>query len=345
MKFDYQLRRYGVGVLGAAAFATASLLSTVAVGQQSMEMKIGFATINDIQHEAAKIFAADIEKATNGRIKGRLFPAAQLGGIPRQVEGVQLGTQEMFIGPPGFTVGLNPAVQVIDAPAIFDDRAHAERTLSDPTFRAKYLALTAPKGVEMISLHVYDFTWFATLSPIRTLDDLKGKKIRVLASKIESEAVAKWGGAGVPMDYAEVLNALAQRTIDGVRSSIVVMGGSKFFTVTKSITEDGTGLIPSVLMVSGIWLKGLPADLQAAVRQVGRDADAKVNAVGREMVANAEKLWRDNGAEVIKLSAADRKKLFDAVRPLGDQYLANNPATKEMYDLLKQTVEKTRTKS
>jgi C4-dicarboxylate-binding protein DctP len=345
MKASNRLHRYGAGALGAAAFAAASLASATAVAQQTYDMKIGFATINEIQHEAAKMFAAEIEKATNGRIKGRLFPAAQLGGIPRQVEGVQLGTQEMYIGPPGFTVGLNPAVAVIDAPGLFDDRAHAERALAEPSFHDKFIGLTSAKGIDIISLYVYDFTWIASLEPIRKIDDIKGKKIRVLASKIESETVAKWGAAGVPMDYAEVLNALAQRTIDGVRSSIIVMGGSKFFTVTKSITDDGTGLIPSSFLVSGIWLKSLPPDLQQTVRKVGRDLEPKINAVGREMAANAEKLWKDNGAEVIKLPEADRKKMFDLVRPLGDQMLSTNPATKDMYQLLKQAVDKTRMKS
>jgi TRAP-type C4-dicarboxylate transport system substrate-binding protein len=339
------LRRFGAGTIGAAAFATAALLSAAAAAQQTYDMKIGFATINEIQHDSAKMFAEEIEKVTNGRIKGRLFPAAQLGGIPRQIEGVQLGTQEMYIGPPGFTVGLNPAVQVIDAPGLFDDRAHAERALADPAFHDKFVQLVASKGIEIISLYVYDFTSIASIEPIRRIDDIKGKKIRVLASKMESETVAKWGGAGVPMDYAEVLNALAQHTIDAVRSSIVVMGGSKFFSVTKYITEDGTGLIPSSLLVSGIWLKSLPPDLQQAVRKVGRDLEPKINAVGRTFAANAEKLWKDNGAEVIKLPEADRKKLFDLVRPLGDQFLATNPATKDMYELLKKTVEKTRTKS
>jgi len=339
------MRRHGVGVLGAAAFATVSLLSTVAVGQQTYEIKIGFATINEIQHEAAKLYAADIEKATNGRMKARLFPAAQLGGIPRQIEGVQLGTQEIYIGPPGFMVGLNPAVQVIDAPGIFDDRGHAERTLADRMFRDKYDNLTSAKGVEIVTLYAYDFTWLATISPVRALDDLKGKKIRVLASKIETEAVGKWGAAGVPMDFAEVLNALQQRTIDGVRTSIVVMGGSKFFSVTKSITEDGTGMIPSAFLVSGVWLKSLPADLQAAVRKVGLEVEPQINVAGREMVANAEKLWKDNGAEVIKLSPAERKRMFDLVLPLGDQHLATNPATKDMYELLKRTVEKNRNKT
>ena len=52
---------------------------------------------------------------------------------------------------------------------------------------------------------------------------------------------------------------------------------------------------------------------------------------------NAEKLWQDNGAEVIRLSAADQKKFMDTVRPLGDEFLGQhkNEGVRNMYGLLK----------
>ena len=87
----------------------------------------------------------------------------------------------------------------------------------------------------------YGPTSFASLRPIRTLDDFKGRKIRVLASKMETALVGKLGATGVPMSYIEVLPGLSRKTIDGVRSSIIVMGGSKFFTVTKYITVVESG--------------------------------------------------------------------------------------------------------
>ncbi|MBM3487108.1 MAG: TRAP transporter substrate-binding protein [Alphaproteobacteria bacterium] len=332
--------RRAAATLGAAALV--ALLGAPAVAQQTFDMKIGYATINEIQHESARIFAEDIEKATNGRLKPRLFPASQLGGIPRMVEGIQLGTLEVLITPPAFLVGLNPAVQVLDAPAIYEDRGHAERVLADPSFREAYTGLTPSKGVIMNSLYVYDFTWIASLQPIRKFEDFRGKKIRVLATRIESEAMSRLGATGVPMDYTEVLAALQQRTVDAVRTSIVVMGGSKFFSVAKSITWDGTGIIPSAFNTSGVWFQKLPPDLQEIFRRVGREVEPKIHKAGREFEAQAEKLWRDNGAEIIRLSAADQKRLVDTLRPLGDQFLANNPATKDMYELLKLTVAKTR---
>ncbi|HZC56762.1 MAG TPA: hypothetical protein VE396_12070 [Xanthobacteraceae bacterium] len=52
-------------------------------------MKLSTATLNDTQHEWLRRFAAAVAKDSGGRIKGEVFPASQLGSIPRQIEGTQ----------------------------------------------------------------------------------------------------------------------------------------------------------------------------------------------------------------------------------------------------------------
>jgi len=309
---------------------------------QTFEVKIGTVTINETAHQVANDFAAELESRSGGRLKARVFPAGQLGSGARQIEGLQLGTQEMMIHPPTFLVGLNPAFQVLDAPGLFDDRGHADRTLQEPAFNARYSKLAIDKGIDCPALFVYDFTAIASTKPVRTLDDLKGMKLRVLATKMESEAMARLGATGVPMDFTEVLQAIQQRTIDGARTAPIVMGGSKFFTVTKFLTMEGSGIIPDCLLVSNGWLRGLPAELRAIVAQVSAETAPKATATSLGFAAKVEQLWKDNGAEVIHLAPAEQRKLRDVLRPVGEQHLSATPAVKEMFDLLKAAVEKTR---
>ena len=54
-------------------------------------MKLSTATLNDTQQEWLQRFAAAVEKDSGGRIKGEIYPASQLGSIPRQIEGTQFG--------------------------------------------------------------------------------------------------------------------------------------------------------------------------------------------------------------------------------------------------------------
>ena len=141
---------------------------------------------------------------------------------------------------------------------------------------------------------------------------------------MESTLVGKFGAAGVPIPYTEVLPALQRGTIDAVRSSIIVMGGSKFFTVTKSITVVESGMIPSVVMLSDIWTKKLSAKQRKFVLSTLTDMTDWNTKTAADFGTRAEKLWKDNGAEVIRLSAADQKTFMDTVRPLGDQFLGQH---------------------
>lgn len=329
-------------VASAAALTTAIFLSAAPGQAQSYEMKIGFATINDPQHAIGKLMADTLRTKSNGRIVARVFPAGQLGKIARMIEGLQIGTVEALIAPPGFLFGINPAFQVPDAPGLFDDVKHAHRSLTDDKFRSKFSGLANKAGISMLSLFVYGPTSFASLSPIRNLSDLKGKKVRVLATKMESSLVGQFGAAGVPMPYVSVLPGLQRRTIDAVRSSIIVMGGSKFFTVTKYVTVVESGMIPSAVFASNIWLKKLPADLRAMVVNTAHQMEGKFTDIAINFGKKAEKLWRDNGAEVIRLSPEDQKLFMEKVRPLGDEFLGTNPKTKDMYSLLKASAERNR---
>jgi len=321
--------------LGALTALAVAGFATAATAQS--EMKIGYGTINDPQHAIAQ----EIQKRIGGNkelgIKVKIFPAGQIGKIPRMIEGLQFGTLEALITPPGFLVGINPAFQVPDAPGLFTDINHAFKALNDPAFFGPYSKLASARGITMASMYVYGPTSFASKKPIRTLADFKGRKVRVLATKMESTLVGKFGAAGVPIPYTEVLPALQRGTVDAVRSSIIVMGGSKFFTVTKSITVVESGMIPSVVMLSDIWLKNLSAKQRDAVTSTLSAMSQWNNDTAAAFGKNAEKLWQDNGAEVIRLSAADQKKFMDTVRPLGDEFLGKhkNEGVRNMYGLLK----------
>ena len=333
--------RATLGLAATAAFVISTGALAPAALAESYTMKIGMVTINDPQHTFVKKYKEELEKRTKGRIKVKVFPAAQLGKIPRQLEGLQLGTQEGFQAPPGFLSGMNQGFQAPDAPALFKSFAHAQRTLTNPQFRSRYLRLAEKNGIIGVSIWVYGPTSIASHKPIRTIADMKGLKIRVLATKMESRIASEMGMTGVPMPFSEVLPALQRKTIDGCRTSIVVMGALKFFTSTKYITQIESGMIPSALWVSKKWLDKLPKDLQQAVVQTGRDLEGWAGKNSEAFEKRAVKLWTDNGAEVIHLSAKDRAAVFAKLRPLGDEVLGKNPKTKEMYSLLKAVAAKT----
>src|SRR3989454_8134338 len=173
----------------------------------TINFKCTTATLNDVQHEWCKRYVARLETRATGQIKGQIFPASQLGSIPRMIEGVQFGTIEAWIGPPEFLVGIDPRFQVLSAPYLFEDWDHTYRTINDRQFLDRFLALAEDRGLKGVSLIVYGPAGFATRTDVRTPDDMKGKKIRVLATPIEMAMLSALGAAGVPMPQGEWIAA------------------------------------------------------------------------------------------------------------------------------------------
>ncbi len=318
-------------IVTGAAFTV--LAASVANAQ--FKMNIGMVTINDPQHNFTKHYAKLINKRSGGKIQAKVFPMGQLGKIPRQLENLKIGAQAAFASPPGFLQGMNKAFQAPDGPGLYKNYWHAHNAFTTPKFRTPFLNLAEKHGIIGVAIYNYGPTSIASLKPIRKLSDLKGLKVRVLATKMESKLASVLGMTGVPMPYLEVLPALQRKTIDACRSSIVVMGATKFFTTTKYITLIESGMIPSVLFISTRWMKKLPKSLQGLVRNTGRETETWAARFAAKANKEAEALWKKNGAEVIRLSAADQAKVTKNLAPLGDEFLGKNSQTSKMYGILK----------
>ena len=322
--------------LGAAMALAPTIASAATV------MKIGFVTINDGQHKSADWIAKEVNKRTGGSINVKVFPAAKLGKIPRQIEGVIFGTQEGFISPPGFFKGLNPAFAAPDAPGLFDSFSHLTKTINHPTVRDKFFNLASKKGVTAVYCAPGGASALAMRDPVRTLADAKGKKIRVLASPMEVTIMKTIGAAGTPMAYSEVLPAIQRRVLDGASSAVTVMGPSKFYTAAKYLTPTHFTFIPTCLWTSAKWLAKLSDKERQIIMQVGEEVTPMANKWSEEDTETWYKKWNTVGGTVVRLNEEERKATLDKLRPLGDKIFMNDPKVAPMYKLFKAAAAMTR---
>src|ERR1700749_4173530 len=121
-------------VRAAGAIALSLVLAAGAARAQdkTYTMKITLPTLNDPSYFFAKNYAAALEKDSGGRIKPEIYPASQLGTIPRQIEGVQFGAIQCALIPPEFFVGVDERFEVMAAPGLVDSVEHAHRLTLDP---------------------------------------------------------------------------------------------------------------------------------------------------------------------------------------------------------------------
>ena len=325
-------------IYAAAALSAFTLLAQA----QQFTMKLSTPTINDVTHEWMNLFKASVEKRAGGRIKVEVYPASQLGQIPRTVEGVALGTIEMTVPAVGFFIGLEPRFQVFDAPGLFDSVEHAQRVFSDPDVQKRLATFGATKGVEPLFTFANGPLMLLSHRPVRGIDDLKGQKIRVPGgAPLHLEPFRRLGASPVSMPLGEVMPSLSNRTIDGFIAAHVVLVAFKYYDVAKSATQlPGSFLIASGL-VNRNFFKSLGA-LEPMVREEARKAEEIFAKGAVADVGRIRGAWEKNGGETIVLPSAEAKRYLDQTTSVLPAILAANPQLKEDYEAIRAAAKKHR---
>ncbi len=327
--------------LGAALFAWSALCGGAAAQDKTIVMKMSTATLNDSQHEWMKRFAVAIDKNTNGRIKAELYPASQLGSIPRQIEGTQLGSIQAWVGAPEFLVGVDQRFELLSAPGIIQNDQHAMRIITDPEFLKAFLAVGANKGLIGVSVFITGPSVFDMRAPMHSLADLKGKKVRVLASVFQTEQLAKLGATGIPLSLGDVLPALQQGALDGAFGGLPVFSSLQYQDTAKYVTQTGQAYVFSMTLLSKRWFDALPADLKAAVMTTSSEVGAEVVPWSVDFIGQQRKAWVAKGGELTDISAAEHAELMQKLAPVGADVVKTKPDLKPLWDLLVATAKRT----
>jgi len=330
-------RRSFLKVASAATAATSLSLAGnrfAAAQAQPIVMKLATATINEAQHEWMKRFAAGVEKDSGGRIKGEIYPASQLGSIPRQIEGTQFGQIQGWVGPPEFLAGVDARYEVLSAPGLFKNPPHAQKTLWDPEFSKALFGLGASKGLHGVSAFMYCPASINTRKEVKGLADLKGLKLRVLAASLQQEQIRRMGATPVPMALGDVLPALQQGAIDGVMSGTPVLTAMRFYDAAKFMLESNQSYITVIVVLSKEWFDKLPADLQKVVTDNAQKAGASIFDWVTDLNQRQEKAWIAAGGTITRLPQGEYDAMMKSLASVGDDVLKDKPAVKQMYDLL-----------
>jgi TRAP-type C4-dicarboxylate transport system substrate-binding protein len=295
-------------------------------------MKFGTATINESQHQYIKFYKEALEKASGGRIEVQVYPASQLGPIPREIEGVQLGSVQGFIGPVDFYVGLEPRYGVFSAPMLFRDEAHVIATIQDPELQKIILGMAEPKrmvGIATMSIGVADY---AARNPLLRLADFQGKKLRINGTALERAKMSRLGATGIAMPLSEVAPALSQGTIDGTISGVSVFVGFKMNNLVKTITVTNDTFLVSLAVVSQAWLDKLPPDLRKIVLDTGQEVQKQTQAWEIEFTKQLDQDWIKLGGDIHTVPAEDQAKMKTLLGDVGDEVTKDQPAVHEMLE-------------
>jgi TRAP-type C4-dicarboxylate transport system substrate-binding protein len=324
-------RRSLLTLSGSAAVAALAPAAVRAQGG-TVTMKVAAATINDVIFHWMKTFKAAVEARAAGRIKVELYPASQLGAIPRMVEGAALGTIECFATATSFLTNLDARFQIFDVPGLLGDTAHAQRVFGDAEFRRAVFGFGNAKGLESIALFMHSPQHVVSRKPIRTIGDFNGQKIRVLSTPLQIEPLRKLGASPVPMPLSEVMPALQNGAIDGFIAASTVFSALKFYDAAKFQTELPQWPVVVVAACNRSWLAKLPPDLRAIVSEEAQKVEAPTNDFGAKDIVAAAEVWKNNGGQIITLSPADRTAFAQQISGVAAGILREHSAVKDAFD-------------
>ncbi|MFZ2145303.1 MAG: TRAP transporter substrate-binding protein [Xanthobacteraceae bacterium] len=332
----------GLATAGTIVMAMTLTLATGRAQDKTYVMKFTLPTLNDPSYQFTKSYAAAIERDSAGRIKTEIYPASQLGSIPRQIEGTQFGAIQCAVIPPEFFVGVDERFEVMAAPGLADSMEHAQRLAADPAVLKLMLGLGAAKGLHGVGLFMNAPSSLIAKAPIRHLADLKGKKIRIFASQFQTVALERLGATPVAMTLGDVLPAIQQGAIDGAVGGIVVFTPMHFQDAAKYVTETGQPTVFVIVEISRKWYDALPADLQKIVDTNAAQGATAINPQAIEIVNKARKGWTDTGGELISLPPEEQGAMMKTLSGVGAEVSKAKPALSEAYMIVTDAAQRTR---
>ena len=257
------------------------------------------AMVEEPHHTAALDFKKYVEEKTKGRVEVQIYPASQLGGEERAFQDVQQGVIQIASLASNNAAVFAPSLYVIDLPYLFRTNQEGWAILDKywDELNAKTIKESGNRIIGWLDLgyrHVCN-----SKRPIRTIEDLKGLKIRVPNNPIMIATFRAWGGEPAPMAWDETFNALQQKVVDGQENPYPVFASNKFEEVQKYITEIHYKVWIGPIVVNAAWFKKQPADVQKAILEGGRLATENNRKMIAEMETDLVKALKDKGVEIL----------------------------------------------
>src|SRR5947208_8591000 len=121
------------------------------------------------------------------------------------------------------------------------------------------------KGIKIIAYMVSCSRNFFSQKAIRSPDDMKGEKIRVMASPVMVNTMKALGATGVPVAWADLYTALQTGVVDGAENNHPSVVAKKFYEVPKCYSHDEHTRVPDVIAMSMKLWNQLNPDQQKAM--------------------------------------------------------------------------------
>jgi len=313
------ISRRTFALTGACALMTARSASA-----QTAELKVShFLPPNHTFQKAMVLWSDDLEKQSGGRLKLRIYPAGQLGGGPnRQFDAARNGVVDIAISLHGATPGRYSMTELASLPFVSpsagNTSAVASRRLSElaPDLAKEH------EGLRILWMAVTPPLMFHSKTPIRTIADFKGKRIRYAGVQFKN-IIDSLGGVPLLVPPQETQDGLAKGIIDAATFPYEGAASFDIATVAKYTLEPGVSSATFAVVMNPAKYASLPDDLRSLIdKTTGAEAAAKFGAMWDDAERDGKTTMQAKGTQVSTLAKDQLDEMKAIFKPQIDTAVA-----------------------
>lgn len=273
-------------------------------------------------HLSMQRMADEVEEATGGSVKIRIYANGQLGSQRESTEQVQNCSLDMARSNAAELEAFVPSYAVFNLPYMFASEEHFDQVIAGDLGR-QILDSGIEQGIRGLAYYTEGARSFYANKPILSPDDLKGVKMRVQPSPSAVRMIELLGGNPTPIGWGELYSALQQGVVDGAENNPTALTTARHGEVAKHFSMDEHTLIPSVVFMSNCAWEELTPDEQTALTTAARNS---MMSHGEQWKIASDKAIQDAQSEMgVEIHQVDKAPFIEAVQPMYDEAASANP--------------------
>jgi tripartite ATP-independent transporter DctP family solute receptor len=276
----------------------------------------GYPTVQAVENMGKKL-----EAATGGRLSIQMYASMQLGGEKEAIEQAQVGALQLARVSVGALGPVVDDLNVFNLPFLFRSTEHMEKVIDGPIGQELLDKVSNNANTRLIGLAWMDAgarSVYDTKKPIKSIDDLKGLKMRVMGNPMFVDMMNALGGNGVAMGYDQVFSALQTGVVDGAENNPPSFVFDNHYQVAKYYTLTEHLIVPEILVFSRATWDNLSKDDQALIKKLAREAQLDERQLWKKVEDEAIAKMKASGIEIDTI--ADKTPFETAVKPVWDKY-------------------------
>ena len=271
---------------------------------------------------AAGIFDAKLKELSGGKFSINQFPGAQLGQEPQMLQKMRAGDIDFVITSTANASTVAPQAGVFSLHFIFRDQAHLMKVLADPAITAEFrdMVKDSVQGAHVLGLMTMGMRSMYSKQEVHSIDDIKGKKVRVQATKTEDTLFPAYGAQTVHMPFGDVYTSLQTGVVNIAENGINVYLANKHYEVAPvlSITEHEAN--NNCIWVSDKTWDSLTPEQQGWVQAAATEVSRREPAMALKLEKDSEDKLKSIGVKVVE--GVDKSGFMKAAQPVQDQLAA-----------------------